>query len=246
MYLTLRLLLRRLGTVRATLAVSILSVAISAAITIVIDVALDGAVGTLGILLAVVIPALVSPFLSGITIRLAYQLDEAEQRVHQLAITDELTGAANRRQFFALAGAEFERARRYAQPFAIVIVDLDDFKQVNDTHGHPAGDAVLRALSELCRKRIRVVDTFARYGGEEFVFLMPGTGATEAMAFAERLRVEVAATTIVHAGAQLQVTLSAGVSGWQAGDSDLDALIVRADNALYDAKAKGKNQIEWR
>ncbi len=229
-----------------TALITVVSIAASVAVTLALDVFSEGAAGFTGFAIAVFVPAIVAPIFGGITIRLAYQLDRAEVQARQWAVTDDLTGAANRRHFFALAASEFERARRYAYPFAIVIIDLDDFKRVNDTHGHPAGDAVLRAVSDLCRRQIRAVDTFARYGGEEFVFLMPGTGATEAVAFAERLRDLLATTPIPFKGHELRVTISAGVSGWRSDDTDLDALIVRADDALYQAKAQGKNQIEER
>lgn len=240
----IRRLLRRLGPARATLLVTLASVALSLLLTVALNYATTGTPGDTGLLIAVVVPTLIAPLVGGLTIGLAYRLDLAEEHLRRLAITDDLTEAFNRRHFFEVAHKEYERARRYGGEFAVVIIDLDDFKQINDRHGHPAGDGVLRAVSDLCRAQSRLPDTFARYGGEEFVFLLPDTGIAAGTAFAERLRELVARAPFAYEGHPVHVTVSAGVSAYSPHDATLDALIVRADRALYAAKSKGKNQIE--
>lgn len=239
-----RSILRRLGPARATLLATAASIAFSLALSAVLHFTTVGAFDTTGLVIAILLPALLVPTIGGLSLRLAYRLDQAEEHLRKLAITDDLTQAYNRRHFFDVAMKEFDRARRYGGVFAVVIVDLDDFKQINDHYGHPGGDAVLRAVSDLCRSQSRSPDTFARYGGEEFAFLLPDTGVSAAMAFTERLRELVAQTPFACNGYPVRLTFSAGVSARTADDPTLDALITRTDRALYLAKGKGKNQIE--
>ena len=163
--------------------------------------------------------------------------------MRQLAITDELTQTYNRRHFIETAEREFARARRYHEAFSVVVLDLDDFKSVNDTHGHPAGDQVLRTVSDLCRRNIRQHDTFARYGGEEFVFLLPGLDYAGACEFAERIRRRLAGTPVAFGDRLIHVTASLGVAVYHEGLSDLDSLLTHADQAMYRAKNLGKNRL---
>jgi diguanylate cyclase (GGDEF)-like protein len=165
------------------------------------------------------------------------------EEVRQLAISDSLTGLYNRRHFFVLARREHERARRYSRKFAVLMLDVDDFKRINDTFGHSAGDRVLQAVGELCRTNLRLVDLAARYGGEEIVALLPDSDLDSARQAAERLRIELLGIGAVLPEAPL-VTASIGVAVYDPADAvDLETLVERADLAQYLAKNSGKNQV---
>jgi diguanylate cyclase (GGDEF)-like protein len=168
------------------------------------------------------------------------------RRVEQQAVTDELTGIANRRQFFEVLGREFERAQRFDQPLSLIMLDIDDFKRVNDSPdlGHLAGDAVLRSVAATVQAMIREIDLAARYGGEEFAVLLPQTGMEGAVNLAERLRVALAERTIEYAGARIEhVTASFGVAAGPSDEMSQLDLIAAADTALYQSKRGGKNRV---
>ncbi len=160
--------------------------------------------------------------------------------VQQLAITDSLTGLHNRRHFFEQAEREFQRARRYRRPLCAIMLDIDRFKQVNDTHGHAVGDQVLRAVSAHCRESLRDIDLLGRYGGDEFVGLLPEIDADGAHNAAERLRQRVAERPFDTDRGPVVVTISLGVASLE-NCSDLAMLINRADEAMYTAKKAGRN-----
>jgi diguanylate cyclase (GGDEF)-like protein len=165
------------------------------------------------------------------------------RRVASQATTDALTGIANRRSFDEELALEWRRAHRIGDSFALVLLDLDDFKKVNDTHGHPAGDAVLRSVGEALGSGVRQIDLAARYGGEEFVVLVPESDLQGATQLAKRLRVAVSkARTELPDGRLLKVTASFGVAA--KGDlSSAEQLVAAADEALYEAKRAGKNRV---
>ncbi|HVP91781.1 MAG TPA: histidine kinase N-terminal 7TM domain-containing protein [Terriglobales bacterium] len=162
-----------------------------------------------------------------------------------LAVTDNLTGLSNRRGFFELAGKEVERADRYARPLCLVMFDIDDFKRVNDTHGHLVGDQVLRVLAATVKKTTRTTDTVCRYGGDEFLVLMPETTLDQALTTAERLRQKISTEmVVVTAAGQLSLTISLGVVALSGqGKETVERLVQRADEAMYQAKAAGKNCV---
>lgn len=166
-----------------------------------------------------------------------------EEELFRAATTDPLTRIANRRLFEEQAGVAMAHAGRTEAPLAAVLLDVDHFKAVNDSHGHPAGDAVLVALAEVLREQKRQDDLLCRYGGEEFLFLLQQTDPREALAFAERLRETVAQKAFVAEGTSLPVTVSVGVAIWTGGE-DLHGLVLRADQALYLAKQGGRNRVE--
>ena len=161
------------------------------------------------------------------------------------ASTDDLTGVANRRSLMQRLALEYERVRQPAggHRCAVLAVDLDLFKLVNDRHGHAAGDAVLQHAATLMRRLTRQHDLVARSGGEEFTLVLPDTGSEEAAALAERLRDGLQSQPLHHQGLALAVTVSVGVSVILPGDAGLDAVLARADAALYRAKAAGRNQV---
>ena len=174
----------------------------------------------------------------------AIALDNARlfSEVQQLATTDSLTGIFNRRHFFALARGEVERSRRYQYPLSLIMLDIDHFKQVNDTYGHATGDMILQQIAQRCRKNLRETDIFGRYGGEEFVVLLPLTDLENARLVAERLRLEAAE---VGREANVEgVTISLGVAAMSGSGEDPESLLGKADQALYAAKQAGRNRVE--
>ncbi|MEJ2538519.1 MAG: GGDEF domain-containing protein [Gemmatimonadota bacterium] len=177
--------------------------------------------------------------------RMEQELRRASESLYYLANTDALTGLVNRRRFTERLEEEVERAQRYDRPLALVLLDLDHFKKVNDTWGHPTGDRVLEATAEALRRVLREMDLAGRLGGEEFAILLPETDATGAAALGERVRREIRDT--VHrsdAGAPFHVTASLGVSWLSPGDDpDGEALLSMADRALYGAKAGGRDRV---
>lgn len=163
---------------------------------------------------------------------------------HILSITDYLTGLYNSRYFYDLARLEFDRARRYHVNLSVVMIDVDYFKQVNDTYGHQVGDDVLREIARRVKSCLRVADVPARYGGEEFVILMAQTDLVEAGMAAERIRNVVAATPFgFPEGLNISITISLGVAALEDGHENLHKLVKCADDALYQAKAAGRNQL---
>jgi diguanylate cyclase (GGDEF)-like protein/PAS domain S-box-containing protein len=163
--------------------------------------------------------------------------------VQNLAITDPLTGLYNRRGLFEFGRIEFARTRRFGRPFASMMLDIDRFKRVNDTYGHPVGDQVLQALAKHCQSSVREIDLVARYGGEEFVILLPETDLEAAKQIAERLRRTIANLLIPTDRGELGVTVSVGVAMYDENTLDLETLIARADQAMYVAKHRGRNRI---
>jgi diguanylate cyclase (GGDEF)-like protein/PAS domain S-box-containing protein len=160
------------------------------------------------------------------------------------AYGDHLTGVANRRAFFEAAELELARNRRQPRPTALILIDADHFKRINDRHGHPGGDAVLRQFGQLLASTFRQVDVVARVGGEAFAVLLPSCGLEGALAVAERLRAQVARQPAGFEGAPIGYTISAGVAACQGESLSLDTLMKRADQALYAAKAGGRNRVQ--
>jgi len=164
--------------------------------------------------------------------------------MHQLMLTDELTGLYNRRHLVNIASAALTQAQRDRAPLSLLLLDLDHFKQINDTYGHPTGDEVLRQISKQLRELSRPSDTLARIGGEEFCLLMPNTATHDALQVADRLRREVEVNTLSGIEQQANPTISIGVTTCQVGSLTFEQLYSFADKALYQAKALGRNRVE--
>jgi len=166
------------------------------------------------------------------------------ERLEELAATDALTGCYNRRALIDVLERELDRARRYNLVLALLMVDLDHFKSVNDTRGHLVGDTVLRQLGELLGREVRSVDAVARYGGEEFVIVLPETAAHGAMIFAERMRQRIQQYPFGDAAQPLRVTVSIGVASFPDSKATTpETFLALADSALYRAKADGRNLV---
>jgi diguanylate cyclase (GGDEF)-like protein len=170
---------------------------------------------------------------------LAAQLGQALAAMAEQAATDALTGLPNRRSLDQALAAQLAMAQREGRPFSVLMLDLDHFKAVNDTHGHGVGDAVLRAFAQRIQGQLRRSDVCFRYGGEEFVVVLAGTASEVALDTAERLRLAVAGAPLVPGVA---VTVSVGSASWHEGE-DAAALLARADTALYAAKRAGRDRV---
>ena len=171
----------------------------------------------------------------------AQSLRTAELR--QLAVTDSQTLAYNRRCLLPRLREEMEHARRHGAPLSLLLIDLDHFKRVNDAHGHPTGDVVLRAFADTVRECVRAADVLFRRGGEEFVLIMPSTDESQATTVAERLRRRLGRAPLrVRADLLLLQTASIGVATWD-GEEAAEALEERADLAMYEAKRRGRNRV---
>ena len=176
---------------------------------------------------------------------LEQERDELIARLQTLSNTDFLTGLPNRRAFMLAAERELAQARRHGSDLVLILLDVDHFKQFNDTHGHAAGDAALVAVGEVVRSTLRAGDLAARLGGEEFVVLLNHSSPGQGAAFAERLRAAIAAALITVAGrdAPARVTASLGLAAVPAGQGELDELLHLADQAMYRAKNSGRDRV---
>ena len=169
---------------------------------------------------------------------------ELHETTARRSVTDELTGLSNRRAFDDALAGEVERAKRFGTDLGLVLIDLDDFKRINDTYGHPQGDVVLREVARVLRDSSREVDHPARYGGEELAAVLPGTDLEGAFNRAERVREQIAQLHIprLNGGGTLTITASCGVAAARGTNADGRALVQAADAALYEAKGSGKNK----
>jgi two-component system, cell cycle response regulator len=168
--------------------------------------------------------------------------------LHETTLRDPLTRLHNRRYLDERLRSEFSFATRHEAPLALLLVDIDHFKRVNDEHGHQAGDFVLRLVAASIQRLMRPEDVVARYGGEEFVVIARNTGLRNGVIFAERIRTRIAALQPAWDGQELGVTVSVGVTAIEAGSghSSAEAMLQAADDALYDAKTAGRNRISTR
>ncbi|CAG8864536.1 hypothetical protein PS627_01079 [Pseudomonas fluorescens] len=168
---------------------------------------------------------------------------QLEGELQRLATTDVLTQSSNRRHFFDCARQAFDKAREEGEPLSFLLLDIDDFKQINDSYGHQEGDQVLQRIADSGKAVLRRGDLFGRIGGEEFAAVFPGCTALVAEQIAERLQREIQRLSFSHGQQVYGVTVSQGLTGLTDDDADLDTLFARADAAMYSAKRQGKNQI---
>jgi diguanylate cyclase (GGDEF)-like protein/PAS domain S-box-containing protein len=179
-----------------------------------------------------------------ITFRDITKRKELEQNLQTLATTDGLTKLFNRLYFTAKLEEEFQRSERYSAPLSLMLLDIDNFKSINDTYGHQAGDAYLQALAALVSGSIRLVDVAARYGGEELTIILPHTGSEAAVVMAERIRKMVEAFELAYGGKKIRTTISIGVATHMPGEAKTtDEFLTDVDNALYAAKRGGRNRV---
>ncbi len=168
-----------------------------------------------------------------------------EKKLKHLAVHDGLTGLVNHLEFYHRLEKELNRARRYNSPLSLLMADIDNFKQINDIHGHIAGDKILKKLAKLIKKAVRQTDTAARYGGEEFTIILPMIDMQEALAGGERIRDLISSQPIsIGKGKSIHITVSIGVAAYPQNATAAAKLVSKADKALYRAKQAGKNQVQ--
>lgn len=170
------------------------------------------------------------------------ELESANRTLEQLSRIDKLTGLYNRGYWEECLEAEFNRRKRSASQASLILFDIDHFKRLNDTHGHPAGDRMLAAVAGCITRTQRLTDTTGRYGGEEFGLILPDTSQKNAWVVAERLRKSIAETVVEWEDLQLQVTVSLGICEYNPAMGNYQSWIENVDKALYEAKNKGRNQ----
>ena len=170
-------------------------------------------------------------------------LELAKIIAERQARTDPLTGLKNRRAFFKSAVGIHNSAIRFSHPYTVIMLDIDEFKAVNDTHGHLMGDKVICALAQTLKNLSRNVDVAGRIGGDEFALILPESSAQEVSALAERLRVQFSNVCIPYRKQEYSFTVSVGIAEFIEGDSRIEEALSRADSALYEAKARGRNRV---
>ncbi|NMW23152.1 GGDEF domain-containing protein, partial [Rhodanobacter denitrificans] len=175
---------------------------------------------------------------------LAWRQWRQSRRLHRLALTDPLTGISNRRHIEHMLHMAVDEARRAHRGLTVIMLDVDHFKRVNDSHGHPVGDQVLEQIVQACQGALRQFDRLGRMGGEEFLVVLPDTDLEGGLQVAERLRANVVAARPTVAGIELQLSISLGVAQLRHADTGAASLVRRADAALYHAKDNGRNRVE--
>ena len=204
------------------------------------------ALGVIGVILSVVLAELLillTPLAGAFVLRMVFELERTRERLAVLATHDDLTGVHNRRHFMEVVQREWDRARRYSMQAALLLIDADHFKRVNDTHGHLCGDELLRCIAQTVGQQLRQADVLARFGGEELIVFLPHTDPLGALDVAERIREKVQSLAVPWQAATVGTTVSIGVAPLRAELPSLDWMIHEADTALYAAKADGRNCV---
>ena len=239
----LKVLLKRYGIVAVVVAVTIGSILLSAAISTVIHLSIGLPMRASAWAVTLICPTLIAPTMSWWAFDLVLKVERAHEQLRVQSNTDHLTGIFNRRYFMDRLREEIERTTRYDTSFAVAFIDVDNFKRINDEHGHLSGDEILQQLTQVCAKQVREIDTLARIGGEEFALLLPQTTPDEAAHLVERLRASVASTRAKVGENWLDITVSIGLTSASRDLLDVNGILRRADEALYAAKRQGKNRL---
>lgn len=239
----LKALLKRFGLATVVVAITIGSVALSAGISAAVHYAIGVPMSGLAWAVTLACPALIAPTMSWWAFDLVLKIEIAHEQLRVQSTIDHLTGIFNRRYFMERLREEIDRTQRYGTPFAVAFIDIDNFKRINDEHGHLSGDEILKQLTQTCAKQVRDIDTLARIGGEEFALLLPQTTPEDAERLVERLRAGVAATRASIGDVRLELTVSIGLTSSNRGAMDVDGILRVADEALYAAKRQGKNRL---
>lgn len=235
--------LKKCGVLGLTLLITLVAVLLSDILAWLFETLAFGGPRPFVFVEASLIPLVLSPPIPFTILWLLAKLERTEQELRLLSSTDPLTQAYNRRYILERAEAELSRVRRQGGQFAVLLLDIDHFKQVNDTYGHLAGDTVLRAASDLFCAQARLTDVVGRYGGEEFIALLPDTGKAQALDMAERFRASLAAMSVAFEAIEVNVTVSIGVACGTGDTAGLDAVLAQADQFLYQAKRDGRNRV---
>lgn len=232
----------RLGHRRALLLITLTSTIGSVLITLTLArlLGFSGNAYFYSALMGTIVPLLMVPLTMTRIISLSLELEKARAQLHYLATHDTLTAAYNRSYFMSRFEAEKIKAQKTHAPLSVMMIDVDEFKSINDCYGHVGGDIALEAIAQVIRRPLRAEDTFARYGGEEFIVLLPETALEQACEVAEQIRRAVEAMQVSIESQTISVTVSIGISSVEHGLAP--HVIDRADAALYEAKRNGRNR----
>jgi diguanylate cyclase (GGDEF)-like protein len=239
----LKACLKRFGLTTVVVAITIGSIVLSAVISAAVHLALGVQMSGLAWAVTLACPAVIAPTMSWWAFDLVLKIEIAHEQLRVQSTIDHLTGLFNRRYFMDRLREEIDRNGRHGTPFAVAFIDIDNFKRINDEHGHLSGDEILQQLTRTCAKQVRNVDTLARIGGEEFALLLPQTTAEDAERLVEQLRAGVAATSAKVGDRLIEITVSIGLTSSGRGPLDVNGILRIADEALYAAKRQGKNRL---
>ena len=238
--------LLRLGAFKSALCLALFAAGASLAIAMAMNVVFQPPPSLVWftLTLSVGIPLIVAPVPGWYVVRLMFEAEGARRTAERMAVTDPLTLAFNRRHFFHVGERELQRSHATGGLLSVLLLDVDNFKSVNDQHGHAIGDRVLKQVALACASGVRDNDLLARVVGEEFVALLPATSLLEAASVAERLRCAVESLAIAgEGGAMIRPTVSIGVASVTLSASSLDSLLASADRAMYMDKRSGRNRV---
>jgi diguanylate cyclase (GGDEF)-like protein len=238
--------LLRAGLTKSIVIVTILSILLSILVTYCAITFMFGQQPDIlqNLLVAVIVSGIVAPIASGGFLKLLFKVDALEKETRYLANFDALTGLYTRRAFYDHAQRQLNLARRESKSIAMLVADLDGFKNIKDTFGHQAGDMALKYVSHIIKQTVRESDIAGRVGGDEFVFCLPSASLEEALKFGQRLVENIQSSTFVYENNQIDLSMSIGLDSSDAHESsEIDLMIKNADQALYRAKKAGKNQL---
>ncbi len=236
-------LLLRLGPWRATLAMTAAVTMLAVTLAELVIVVLRRGDPVMAAVSATLCSVVLTPLVGSCMLRLVFELERTRQRLTVLATRDDLTGVHNRRHFMEVVQREWDRARRYDQPAALLLIDADHFKRINDSHGHLCGDELLRCIAHMVAQQLRQADLLARFGGEELIVFLPHTDPLGALDVAERIREKVQGLAVPWQAGTVGTTVSIGVAPLRPELPSIDWMIHEADTALYAAKADGRNCV---
>ncbi|WP_221801935.1 GGDEF domain-containing protein [Oceanobacter mangrovi] len=231
-----------LGQIKSTALFTILSVVFSVTLVTFLECFLNSQISKNSILIAGITSTTVSSSLSWYVIGLLFKINTLEKKQRALASYDSLTSIMNRRQFFFSAHELFRRSHDFNDPVSISIIDIDNFKLINDEYGHAAGDAVLISLGKLLKETIRSTDIAGRIGGEEFSILIYGSKSDQAFEILDEIRSLIEKDCVAFMDYRLHYTVSIGVADGEDG-YDVEDILIQADKALYKSKKNGKNRV---
>lgn len=233
-----------LGRIKSTILITLVAITLAVILDILLGKILGVPIGSQDLTKACLIALIIAPFISWYPLGLLFKLDKLKKEMAILATYDDLTGLYNRREFNNQSEKLHQYSARHKQPYAILVIDLDNFKNINDQYGHPSGDSVLTEFGHILRQQSRSGDISGRLGGEEFGLFLPDTNLKQAENFAERLRETIASSQIACDNQLIQYTASIGVAG-NASNPKLSIAQVfkNSDHALYIAKNNGRNQV---
>lgn len=233
----------RYGVVRIVVILTIITVFLSALMTMLIFLCFGEPLTRSGIFSSIIIPLVISPILITYLANAVLESHILKEKMHDLATIDHLTCVKNRRAFMESANDYFKIAVRNNHVFSVVLLDLDNFKKINDTFGHIVGDDVLRSIGNIFSKSIRTSDIVGRYGGEEFIFILPEIGRESVKIFTDKLHNKINNTFVDHNDTKIKITASIGVTVYDANNNvtSFKNLLDQSDKMLYKAKREGRN-----